>query len=135
MSAKRPHYVNQKKLYTQTVISQALGRKTPELIKMLIKINDGVNSKFNYYGGDDDRYDCKMEALAVLLSNWHTFDSENYASPFQLFTEISKRGHTKGLDLIYGQKGLKKDERKKIYSIDLLFGGDDNNGGSMKNML
>jgi len=132
MSNKKNHYVNQKKLYVQTVISQALGKKTPELLTMLLKINEGVNSKFQYYGGDDDRYDCKMEALAVLLSNWHTFDSVNYISPFQLFTEISKRGHTKGLEILYGQKGLKKDERKTIFSLDFVMGED---GGSIGDLL
>ena len=67
-------YINNKKLYYEVIISQALGRKTLKLDKMLILIADNVITKFKYYD-EFLKEDCYAEGVYVLFKNWHTFNS------------------------------------------------------------
>ena len=120
-------YVNNRKLYYETIVSKALGKPTADLNHMLMLMAVNSMKKFTYYN-EDDYNDCYGEAVIHILKNWHMFDPTKSDNPFAYFTEIIKRGATAGLNIIYKQKGL--EVKAKILSLDATFQNTDGKVGN-----
>lgn len=84
------HYVDNKIMFVEMLVSKAQGRMTNELLRMFMKIVKGVSRKFTYKQ-EDDRSDCECYAYEVIVKNWFMFDEYRYDNVFAWGTEIVKR--------------------------------------------
>jgi hypothetical protein len=70
-----------------------------------------------------DREDCMQTGLEIMFKNWRQFDETKGENAFAYYTEIFKRGTTKGLNDLYKRKG-DPDKKYKTLSIDGANEGD-----------
>ena len=59
------------------------------------------------YTNPDDKMDCLQSGLLDMYSNWHNFNEEKGDNAFAYFTEIFKRGMSKGMNQLRKKKGEK----------------------------
>lgn len=85
------HYVENKQMMYEMIISQSQGKLTPKLLKMCMQIVKGVSRKFRYKQ-EEDRYDNEAYAIEVILKNWMMFDLDRYDNVFAWVTQIVKNG-------------------------------------------
>ena len=114
------HYVNNNELYYEIIVAKATGRLSIKAQNMLIKIADGVATKFRY-NNDDDRHDCYGYGLEMMLTNFLGFNEEVTRNPFAYFTEICKRGMTFQFNKLTKMKGDPRGEAQTIsldYKVD-----------------
>lgn len=97
MSSK--NYLNNKDLYVEIIVSKAQGKLTRNAEKMLILLAKNVHKKF-YYANPDDKRDCLQESLHDVFKFWYNFDELKTTNAFAYYTEIIKRGHTKGWNIL-----------------------------------
>ena len=69
------------------------------------------------YTNPDDKMDCLQSGLLDMYSNWHNFNEEKGDNAFAYFTEIFKRGMSKGMNQLRKKKG-EKDEKIIVISIE-----------------
>ena len=93
------HYLSNKELYCEMLVSKAQGKLTRNAQKMLIILATRINRKF-YYVDPEDRKDCLQEALFDVFKFWYNFDELKTTNAFSYFTEIIKRGHAKSWNKI-----------------------------------
>lgn len=86
------HYVDNKELYIELLVSKAKGKLTNRAIEILMKIVKGVNKKFRY-NYEEDRNDVIAYSYEVIIRNWHNFEEDRYENAFAYFTEVIKRAH------------------------------------------
>jgi hypothetical protein len=86
------HYVENKEMMYEMIISKEMGILSPKLLKMCMKIVSGVNKKFRYKD-EDDRADVIAYSYEVIIKNWYHFDLDKYNNVFAYITEIVKRAH------------------------------------------
>ena len=110
-------YLKNRDLYVEIVISKAKGKLTPNAKRMLELLARNIIKRKKFWNSNDDRLDCIQSGLLDIFSNWYNFNNEKSNNPFAYFTEIFKRGMTKGLHQIYKKKGDMKDEIK-LMSIE-----------------
>lgn len=115
------HYVNNKDLYYEIIVSKATGRLTRKAQNMLIKIADGVITKFRY-NNPDDKHDCYGYGIEMMLTNFLGFNEEVTRNPFAYFTEICKRGITFQFNKLTKMKG-DSDGSIKTISLDYKVDG------------
>jgi len=104
---KQKHYLCNKDLYCEIIVSQAQGKLTRQAEQMIIVLGKNVIKKM-YYKDADDKHDCFQEAMYDAFKGWHNFDPNKGENAFSYFTEIIKRGlakswnkiHNKNLDFI-----------------------------------
>ena len=87
---KKKYYLLDKDLYKEVIVSKATGKPSRELIRMLMLIGKNIIRKMNYKN-PMDREDSLQYAYERLYMNWYNFDEERYDSPFNYYSEISKR--------------------------------------------
>jgi hypothetical protein len=107
------HYLSNKDLYCELIVSKAKGKLTREAEKMLILLTKNVIKKM-YYNDYDDRLDCLQTAYLDVFANWYQFDEGKGDNAFSYFTEIIKRGLAKGWNSRYKLKG---DPDAKVISL------------------
>jgi hypothetical protein len=107
------HYLSNKDLYCELIVSKAKGGLTREAEKMLILLTKNVIKKM-YYNDYDDRLDCLQTAYLDVFANWYQFDENKGDNAFSYFTEIIKRGLAKGWNSRYKLKG---DADAKVISL------------------
>lgn len=107
------HYLSNKDLYCELIVSKAKGRLTRQAERMLILLTKNVIKKMSYRD-DDDRLDCLQTAYLDVFANWHSFDEMKGDNAFAYFTEIIKRGLAKGWNSRYKLKG---DENAVVISL------------------
>lgn len=105
---KKKHYLSNKDLYYQIIVSQAKGKLTSEAQHMLILLTKNVIKKM-YYKNADDRLDCFQEAMYDVLRGWHNFEPSKGDNCFSYYTEIIKRGLAKSWNHIHKTKGADVD--------------------------
>ena len=110
------HYLNNKDLLKEIIISKALGKLTNPAKFMLELLARKTHKKMRYYN-NDDRLDCLQSGLLDMFSNWYSFDQEKSTNAFSYFTEVFKRGSAKGLNQLYKKKG-DIDGNVKVISIN-----------------
>jgi len=107
INPNQKHYLSNKDLYCEIIVSQAQGKLTNKAAKMIMVLGKNVVRKM-YYKDPDDRHDCLQEAMFDVFKGWHNFDPEKGDNCFAYYTEIIKRGlakswnklHDKNLDFI-----------------------------------
>ena len=98
------HYLSNKDLYCELIVSKAKGKLTREAEKMLILLTKNVIKKMSYRD-DNDRLDCLQTAYLDVFANWYSYDDAKGDNPFAFFTEVIKRGLAKGWNARYKPKG------------------------------
>lgn len=117
------HYVENKEMMKEVIISKAMGIITPRLLQQCMKIVKGVSKKFKY-NNEDDRLDCEAYAYEVIIKNWYHFEEDRYENPFAYYTEIIKRAFAMQFKIL--QK-----TRLNTISLDYTF----DNGKSIQNYI
>ncbi len=117
------HYLNNKELYIEIIISKAQGRLTRNAEKMLEILAKKTIKKMRYYS-NDDKLDCYQSGLLDMFENWYNFNEDKSTNAFAYFTEIFKRGLAKGWNNLYKKKG-DNEHQIKLISIN---GANDGNG-------
>jgi hypothetical protein len=84
------HYVENREMMKEVIISKAMGKITPRLLQQCIKVVKGVSKKFKY-NDEDDRLDCEAYAYEVIIKNWYHFNELKFSNAFAYYTEIVKR--------------------------------------------
>jgi hypothetical protein len=107
------HYLNNKELYIEIIISKAQGRLTRSAEKMLEILAKKTIKKMRYYS-NDDKLDCYQSGLLDMFQNWYNFNEDKSINAFAYFTEIFKRGLAKGWNDLYKKKGDNEHQIKLI---------------------
>ena len=117
------HYVENKEMMYEMIISKEMGIISPKLLLMCMKIVKNVNKQFTYKDVDD-RQDVIAYSYEVIIKNWYHFDLDKYSNVFAYITEIVKRAHA------FQWKQLQKNKKNTI-SLDFTF----ENGKSIQNYI
>lgn len=117
------HYLNNKELYIEIIISKAQGRLTRNAEKMLEILAKKTIKKMRYYS-NDDKLDCYQTGLLDMFENWYNFNEDKSTNAFAYFTEIFKQGLARGWNNLYKKKG-DNEHQIKLISIN---GANDGNG-------
>jgi len=122
------HYLNNKDLYYEIIVSKAKGDLTPKAQKMFILLCERVQSKFYYYR-EIDKEDTLQHAYLHLFDakKWSSFNEEITRNAFAFFTEITKRALAQGFNLTYKVRGMQPGH--KTISLDTA-----NDGGQIYNI-
>jgi len=84
------HYVDERKLRYEILVSLNQGILTRKMIDYIVLIVKRTHLKFRYKDADD-KHDCYVYAIENVLRNWHNYDPERYEMVLPYFTELSKR--------------------------------------------
>jgi hypothetical protein len=107
------HYLNNKELYIEIIVSKAQGRLTRNAEKMLEMLAKKTIKKMRYWS-NDDKLDCYQSGLLDMFQNWYNFNEDKSINAFAYFTEIFKRGLAKGWNDLYKKKGDNEHQIKLI---------------------
>ena len=113
MQQPKIHYLHNKDLFIEIVISKAQGKLTNEAKLMLEILAKKTIKKMKYWNADD-KMDCYQECLLDMFSNWHNFNIDKSSNAFAYFTEVFKRGTAKSFNMIYKKKGDNEHQIKLI---------------------
>lgn len=83
-------YLTNKDLCKEIIISKNIGKRTPQLEKMIYLLGKNIIRKMNYVD-EEQRVDCLQSGVLRLLEWWWRFDEEVYSNAFAFYTEIFKR--------------------------------------------
>ena len=101
-------YIDKKELLDEVIACQANDNTMSQnLQKMMILLVDRVGTKFSYIK-EEDREDCKGEALLHLFTNWHQFDIQKTENIFAYLTQIVMNGYHTGFVRMYPQYHSRK---------------------------
>lgn len=107
--------ISNKELYYEIIVSKAQGFLTKRAMDMLIELGARAIKK-NQYFCEEDEFDCLQTAYYVIFNNWYNFDEDKGNNAFAYYTEIFKRGTTRGLNEIHNKKGILT--KVKVFSIE-----------------
>ena len=99
-------YVNRLELREEIAKSFKQDELTERAWEMFILMSDKISRVFSYKY-EEDRDDCKMEALEAIHRYWRNYDKEKSNYPFSYFTQIIKNGLAKGIRRLH-PKSLSK---------------------------
>lgn len=116
MEQPKVHYLHNKDLYIEIMVSKSQGKLTEQAKLMLEILAKKTIKKMRYYN-NDDRQDCFQGGLLDMFCNWYNFNDEKSDNPFAYFTEIFKRGTAKAFNEIYKKKG-DNDNLIRLVSIE-----------------
>lgn len=111
-------YLSATSLTYEIIISKGKGKLTKDAENMIILLAERISRKLPYYN-EDDRNDCKGEALYMMLKNWKGFDEYKFDNAFSYMTEICKRGFSKGLRELNGTDW--RGESMKTHSLSEIY--------------
>jgi hypothetical protein len=97
------HYVKNKDLFNEIIISKAQGKLTPVAVDMFIRITAEASKKLKYKD-EMDREDCIGYALEDLLKYWKGFNPEKSKNAFAYYTQMTKNGFAKGWKKLHPPK-------------------------------
>lgn len=101
---KQKHYLSNKDLYIEIIVSKAQGKLTKKAEQMIMLLGKNAIKKM-YYRNSDDRNDCLQEAMYDVFKGWYNFDEIKGDNCFAYYTEIIKRGLAKSWNNLYRTKG------------------------------
>lgn len=97
---KKRHFVKNKDLYREIIISKEDGKLTANAVTMIIKMsNEAV--KVLKYKNSDDRDDCVSTAIHKCLLYWKNFNPEKSRNAFAYFTQIIKNGFSESFNKLH----------------------------------
>jgi len=95
---QRPkNYLSNINLHCEMMVSLAAGKLTRPAQNMFTLITNNISKKFRYRN-EEDRQDCKQEALYQLHKNWMSYDPLKTENAFAWATEVVKRGMAKAFN-------------------------------------
>lgn len=106
------HYLSDRELYYEIIVSKGKGKLTKKAEVMLILIANRMIKKLEKkYRSKEDKDDCLQQGLLHLFNsnNWMNFNENKYSQALPYFSEIFKRGSADGLNLIYAKKTYNDD--------------------------
>lgn len=84
------HYVSEKDLRYEILVSLSMGQLTRKMTEMIILIVKRTHLKFRYKD-ENHKYDCYSYAIENILTRWYNYDADKYELVLPYFTELSKR--------------------------------------------
>jgi len=90
-----PHYVKNKDLLSEILISKEQGKLTDTAVSMFILIATESNKNL-HYEYPMDKEDCISAALEDLIKYWDRFNPEKSTNAFAFYSQIAKHGFAKG---------------------------------------
>lgn len=121
------NYIKPKEFLNEILISKKQDKLTDNASNMIIMLAERTIKKMSYKN-DMDREDCLQTGIMIMLQNWRCFDENITTNAFAYFTEVFKRGMTKGYnDLEIGASPKKKgdpDGNIHLISLDSCNSGD-----------
>lgn len=90
-----PHYVKNKDLLREVLISKEQNQLTATAVDMFIKIATESNKNLRYKD-PMDKEDCISAAIEDLLKYWDRFNPEKSTNAFAFYSQIAKHGFAKG---------------------------------------
>jgi hypothetical protein len=113
-------YVKNPEIQREMIICKGKGKLSSKGQKYLMLIADNVALKFKhlYQGTPDNFYDCKMEALLMLFSQWKKYDC-TMDNPLSYYTEIYKRAMSAAYSKVVLKKGNYTQETVEFVRIDI----------------
>jgi hypothetical protein len=126
-----PHYLSDRELYYEIIISKGKGQLTKKAERMFILIANNMMKKMEKkYKKIEDKEDSLQTGLMHLFtySKWSGFNENKYSTALPYFTEIFKRGTADGLNTIYSKKTYNDDYIKFISLTNC------NNGKGLSNI-
>lgn len=115
-------YISNKQFMGEVIISKNIGKRTPDLEKMMFILGKNVIRKMSYKD-EEQRKDCLMSGILRLLEKWDMFDEEKYDNAFAFYTEIFKRGIAAEFNRLNNKDNLTGEYRKLM---SLNYTDDDN---------
>jgi len=100
---KRKHYVNNRDLYKEIVLSNHNGALTEETLNLLIKMTEQIIKNFSYKNPDDID-DIKQTALLKCYLYWNRFNPKKSTNAFSYFTQMIKNGCAEGFNKLHPEK-------------------------------
>ncbi len=113
------HYVKNKDLLAEIILSKEKDELTPTALDMLIRITNESSKKLKYKD-EQDREDCIGYAIEDVLKYWRGFKPEKSTNAFAYYTQIIKNGFAKGWKKLHPPNMKQKvsiDEEGGIYNI------------------
>lgn len=110
---KNNYYINNDMLVEELRKSKELGKPTLELIEMFKKLSRKISGSF-IYDNEEDRIDCVMYSLTVLLEKWDKYDLNKDTNAFSYYTQIALNGLRAGWNQLNGKKS-------RTVSLDAIF--------------
>lgn len=110
---KSNHYINNDMLVEELRKSKELGKPTLELVDMFKKLSRKISGSF-IYDNEEDRIDCVMFSLTVLLEKWDKYDLTKDTNAFSYYTQIALNGLRAGWNQLNSKKS-------KTVSLDAIF--------------
>jgi len=95
-----PHYVKNKDLLVEILISKEQGKLTDTAVNMLILIANESNKNLRYKD-PMDKEDCISAALEDLIKYWDRFNPEKSTNAFAFYSQIAKHGFAKGFKKLH----------------------------------
>jgi hypothetical protein len=89
------HYVNNKQLHIELVVSKAQGRLTSKANHMLYLIGKNLHRKMRY-NNTDDAYDTLQEGFYQIYKNWISYDPDKFDNALAFISEVFKRAMARG---------------------------------------
>lgn len=93
-------YLTEKDLYKEIIISKNIGKRTPQLEKMIILLATNIIKK-KQYNNYQDKEDIKSQMIFKMLKHWKGFDEDRFNNTFAYMTEIAKRAMAEGYNQIH----------------------------------
>ena len=94
------HYVKNKDLIEQILISKDASTATPELLEMFYQIARGLSLKFTYRV-EEDREDCIQQGVIDAYMYFRGFDPQKSTNAFAYITQCIKNGMAKSHKVFY----------------------------------
>lgn len=126
MTTNKTHYLSNKELYYEIIVSKAKGDLTRKAQNMFILLVKRIHSKMSYQDpsvGEDALHTGYMRIFDNKI--WMSFNEDKTRNSFAYFTEITKRALAQGFNQHYKLKGIPNDQPKPhVMSIERTNDGD-----------
>lgn len=93
------HYLNNKQLHIELVISIAQGRLTKKAEHMLYLIGKNLHRKMKYMNPDDGQ-DTLQEGMYQIYKNWMKYDYDKFDNAMAYISELFKRSMARGWNVL-----------------------------------
>jgi len=100
MAKRKKHYLNNRDLLNEILLSKKLGELTPKAIKMFLLLSERVISRLPY-ADDYLREEALAGARMDLILYWNRFDETKSNNAFSYCTQIAKNGSAKAFNKCY----------------------------------
>ena len=108
-----PHYVKNKDLVREIVISKSQDELTTEAVRMLTLIAYGASNRLSDKR-EEDSEDCIAGGIEDLMKYWRGFNPDKGGNAFAYYTQMAKHGFAKAFKRLYPEYNDKDKDGNKI---------------------